>query len=41
MCYMGSRGATQIDPTQEAKDEWTAWATEEAVKTMTSRSSTS
>lgn len=37
LCYMGSRGATRIEPTQEAEDEWMAWATEQAFKTMTSR----
>jgi cation diffusion facilitator CzcD-associated flavoprotein CzcO len=32
LCYLSARGATQIEPTQEAEDEWTAWASEETFK---------
>jgi cation diffusion facilitator CzcD-associated flavoprotein CzcO len=32
LCYLGSRGATEIEPTQEAEDEWTAWSIEETFK---------
>jgi cation diffusion facilitator CzcD-associated flavoprotein CzcO len=33
LCYLTSRGATQIEPTREAEDEWMAWATEQTFDT--------